>query len=150
MGASRALELSLGKAIRRLGRGQTQHPALHFPHRRTTFREGVLIWRGVWMRKFFLLALGWVLLVGGILITPMPIPIPLIGIVPFLLGCAILSQNSKVFRRFLQSVRHRYEWFSKRIEQTGHRMPGMVKHMIRRTNPIAHVRLARLRAYRKR
>ena len=101
------------------------------------------------MRRILLLILGWVLLIGGILITPMPIPIPLIGVVPFLLGCAILSQHSKVFRRFLQYIRHRYEWFSKRIEGMAHRMPVMVKHMIRRTNPKAHVRLARMRLHRK-
>jgi hypothetical protein len=101
------------------------------------------------MRKVLLLIVGWALLIGGIVITPMPIPIPLIGVVPFLLGCAILSQNSKAFRRFLQYVRHRYEWFSRRMEGVGHRMPGMVKHMIRRTNPIAHVRLARMRAHRR-
>jgi hypothetical protein len=102
------------------------------------------------MRRAFYLVVGWALLIGGLIITPMPIPIPLIGIVPVLVGCAILSQHSKVFRRFLQYLRHRYEWVSKRLEGVGHRMPQMVKHMIRRTNPIAHVRLARMRAHRRR
>ena len=102
------------------------------------------------MRRFFLLVLGWGLLIGGILITPTPIPIPFIGVVPFLLGCAILSQQSKAFRRFLQYIRHRFEWFSRTIEGPAHRMPDMVKHMLRRTNPKAHVRLARLRLHRKR
>jgi len=101
------------------------------------------------MRRYFYLVAGWALLIFGAAITPMPIPIPLIGLVPFLLGCAILSHHSKVFRRFLQYVRHRFEWFSLTIERTAHRMPGIVKHMIRRTNPIAHVRLARKRAHRK-
>ena len=101
------------------------------------------------MRRFFLLLAGWGLLIGGAIITPMPIPIPLIGVVPFLLGCAILSQHSKVFRRFLQYMRHRFEWLSKTMENAAHRMPAMVKHMIRRTNPKAHVRLARKRLHRK-
>ena len=101
------------------------------------------------MRRVFYLVLGWSLLIFGALITPMPIPIPLIGIVPFLVGCAILSQHSKVFRRFLQYIRHRFEWFSQTIEGVAHRMPQMVKHMIHRTNPRAHVRLARMRARRK-
>ena len=101
------------------------------------------------MKRAFYLVVGWLLLIGGILITPMPIPIPLIGLVPFLLGCAILSQHSKVFRRFLQSMRHRFEWFSTKMESVAHRMPEMVKHMLRRTNPRAHVRLARMRAHRK-
>lgn len=99
------------------------------------------------MKRVFYLVLGWLLLIGGLVITPMPIPIPLIGIVPFLIGCAILSQHSKVFRRFLQYMRHRFEWFSVTIERAAHRAPAMVKHMIRRTNPVAHVRLARMRAH---
>ena len=102
------------------------------------------------MRRIIYLIVGWGLLIFGAVITPMPIPIPLIGLVPFLLGCAILSQHSKVFRRFLQYLRHRFQWFSKAMEGPAHRMPAMVKHMIRRTNPIAHVRLARMRAHRRR
>jgi hypothetical protein len=102
------------------------------------------------LRRVLLLAVGWVCLIGGIIITPMPIPIPLIGIVPFLVGAAILSQHSKAFRRAFQYLRHRYEWFSAMMERGAHRTPVMVKHMIRRTNPVAHVRLARMRARRKR
>jgi uncharacterized membrane protein YbaN (DUF454 family) len=101
------------------------------------------------MRRVVYLVVGWTLLIFGAVITPMPIPIPLIGLVPFLLGCAILSQHSKVFRRFLQYLRHRFQWFSNTIEGAAHRMPVMVKHMIRRTNPVAHVRLARMRAKRR-
>ena len=98
------------------------------------------------MRRILYIIVGWVLVIFGILITPTPIPVPLIGVVPFLIGCAILSQHSKVFRRFLQYLRHRFEWLSKIMEGPAHRMPLMVKHMIRRTNPLAHVRLARMRA----
>jgi uncharacterized membrane protein YbaN (DUF454 family) len=101
------------------------------------------------MRRVAILAAGWTCLVVGIVLTPAPVPIPLIGIVPFLVGAAILCQHSKAFRRFFQYMRHRFEWFSKMIEGVAHRTPGMVKHMIRRTNPIAHVRLARLRAHRR-
>ena len=101
------------------------------------------------MKRILYLVLGWLLLIGGIVITPMPIPIPFIGIVPFLVGCAILSKHSKVFRRFLQYMRHRFEWFSHRIESVAHRMPMMVKHMLHRTNPRAHVRLNRMRKHRK-
>ena len=101
------------------------------------------------MKRVLYLIAGWLLLIGGLIITPMPIPIPLIGVVPVLLGCAILSQHSKVFRRFLQYMRHRFEWLSRSIENTAHRMPQMVKHMIHRTNPRAHVRRNRIRKHRK-
>ncbi len=102
------------------------------------------------MRRILYLIIGWICLIGGFLLCFVPLPIPLIGIVPFLIGAAILSQHSKPFRRAFQSLRHRFEWFSSTIERVAHRTPAMVKHMIRRTNPIAHVRLARLRAHRRR
>lgn len=102
------------------------------------------------MRRALLLAVGWVCLIGGFLLCFVPLPIPLIGIVPFLIGAAILSQHSKPFRRAFQYLRHRFEWFSQTIERVAHRTPDMVKHMVRRTNPIAHVRLARKKARRKR
>jgi uncharacterized membrane protein YbaN (DUF454 family) len=101
------------------------------------------------LRRILFLVIGWVCLVGGFLLCFVPLPIPLIGIVPFLIGAAILSQYSKPFRRAFQYLRHRFEWFSQTIERVAHRTPEMVRHMVHRTNPIAHVRLARKKARRK-
>ena len=100
------------------------------------------------MRKIILLIVGWFLVVVGLVLTPAPIPIPLIGIVPLLVGCAILSANSKNFRRMLQRLRRRFAFMSRWLEDVRHRMPRDVKTMIRRTNPRALFRLARLRHYR--
>jgi uncharacterized membrane protein YbaN (DUF454 family) len=100
------------------------------------------------MRKIILLIVGWFLVVVGLVLTPAPIPIPLIGIVPLLVGCAILSANSKNFRRMLQRLRQRFAFMSRWLEDVRHRMPRDVKTMIRRTNPRALFRLARLRHYR--
>ena len=97
------------------------------------------------MRRFFLLALGWLLLAVGLVLTPSPVPIPLIGIVPLLVGCAILSANSKSFRRALQRLRQRFSFMSRWLEGVRYRMPQDVKTMIRRTNPRALLRLARMR-----
>jgi hypothetical protein len=97
------------------------------------------------MRKLFLLAAGWLLVVVGLVLTPAPVPIPLIGVVPLLVGCAILSANSKTFRRALQRLRRRFGFLSRWLEDVRHRMPRQVKTMIRRTNPHALFRLARMR-----
>lgn len=97
------------------------------------------------MRKFFLLALGWLLVAVGLVLTPAPVPIPLIGILPLLVGCAILSANSKSFRRALQRLRQRFAFLSRWLEGVRHRMPHEVRIMIRRTNPHALYRLARMR-----
>ena len=97
------------------------------------------------MRKILLLTLGWLLVAVGAVVTPAPVPIPFIGIVPLLLGCAILSANSKSFRRALQRLRHRFTFASHWLEGVRHRMPHQVRIMIRRTNPRALLRLARMR-----
>jgi len=98
------------------------------------------------MWRFALLLAGWGLTLVGAVLLVTPIPIPLIGIMPLFIGLAILTRHSKLVRRVLQYWRHRWGWLSRRFEDFHHRAPGIVKHMIRRTNPIAHVRLARMRA----
>ena len=100
------------------------------------------------MRKILLLALGWLLMVVGLALTLSPVPIPLIGILPLLVGCAILSANSKSFRRALQRLRLRFSFASRWLEGVRNRMPYDVKTMIRRTNPRALLRLARRRRHR--
>jgi hypothetical protein len=100
-------------------------------------------------RKLFFLILGWGLFaVGGVTMIA-PIPIPLVGVVPFLLGCAILTHHSKTVRRAVQAVRHRFAFVSAYLEKRAHRFPGSVRRMMRRTNPLAIRRRARLRARRK-
>lgn len=98
------------------------------------------------MRRVLFLVAGWGLLVFGVLITPTPIPVPLIGVVPMLVGAAILTTHSKFFRRALTRARHRFQWISHFLEGMVHRTPAMVKHMVRRTNPHVLHRHARLRA----
>ena len=85
---------------------------------------------------------------AGLLLMFVPVPIPLIGALPLLLGLAILTANSKPFRRRLQAARHRFDWLSQAFERFAHRMPALVKTMIHKTRPLALLRHARLRARR--
>ncbi len=101
------------------------------------------------MRKVFFVGLGWVLVVVGAVLTPMPIPIPMIGIGPLLIGCAILTAHSKSFRRGLQRVRLRFAWLSRRFDQFTERGPQTVRVMVRRTTPVVLLRHARMRARHK-
>lgn len=96
------------------------------------------------MRKLSVIALGWALLIGGLLIIPMPVPVPLIGAVPMLLGCAILTSHSRYFRRGLQNLRHRSAFVSRSLEHLAHRGPHYAKVMIKRTNPHALRRYLRI------
>jgi uncharacterized membrane protein YbaN (DUF454 family) len=101
------------------------------------------------MLRLLYVICGWLLLVIGVVVTPMPVPIPMIGLAPFLVGCAILTRHSKWFRRGLQRVRHRFEWLSHRFEAFKERGPHAVRHMVRRTRPLVLHRRARMRARQK-
>jgi len=101
------------------------------------------------MRRIFFVVLGWTLIVIGAVITPTPIPIPLIGFGPILIGCAILTAHSKSFRRGLQRLRHRLGWLSRRFDHFTERGPLAVRHMVRRTHPVVIMRHARMRDRRK-
>jgi hypothetical protein len=71
--------------------------------------------------------------------------VPLIGIMPLLIGLAILTTHSKPVRRRLQFARHRFDWLSRAFDRFAHRGPAMVKAMIHRTRPHAVLRHERLR-----
>ena len=105
-------------------------------------------WDQIVQRTLWIIC-GWALVVTGLLLLPAPVPVPLIGVMPLLIGLAILTTHSKSVRRRLQFLRHRFDWLSRTVERFAHRAPAIVKHMIRRTNPLAHVRLARMRSHRR-
>jgi hypothetical protein len=104
--------------------------------------------RGV-MKKFLILAGGWFLTIVGGILTPIPLPLPFpLGIMMFLVGCAILTTHSKPFRRGVQYVRHHNGWLSRGLEKLIHRAPERVKTMEVVTRPVAMGRKARMQARR--
>lgn len=96
------------------------------------------------LRKILLLTAGWVLTLLGVLITPMPIPIPLIGLLPLCAGLAILIQNSRTMRRLIQRVRHRVRWISYMLEHFAHRLPKNIARILHRSHPAPIERHARI------
>ncbi|MGB8363408.1 MAG: hypothetical protein WCE20_02615 [Rhizomicrobium sp.] len=99
------------------------------------------------MKKFLILAGGWIVTIVGGILTPIPLPLPFpLGIMMFLAGCAILTTHSKTFRRGVQYIRHHNAWLSRALETITHRAPNRVKEMVHRTRPRAHGRHARMRA----
>ncbi len=102
------------------------------------------------MRKYFILTGGWVVTIVGALLTPLPLPLPFpVGIMLFLVGCAILTTHSKMFRRWIQHARHRNNWLSRGLEFVTRRAPAIVKNMVHKTRPHALGRQARKRARRE-
>lgn len=107
------------------------------------------LWRsgesvGSQLRKYFMLTLGWFLTILGIVLTPMPIPIPLIGILPFMAGLALLIHYSRNMRRFIQRVRHRVRWLSYMLEHFAHRAPKKIARILHRSHPAPIERHARI------
>jgi hypothetical protein len=98
------------------------------------------------LRKILLLTLGWILTVVGIVVTPMPIPIPLIGLLPLTAGLAILINNSRTMRRAIQRARHRVRWFSYMLEHFAHRLPKSISKILHRSHPASIVRKERIEA----
>ncbi|MEJ1967197.1 MAG: hypothetical protein WDN03_00960 [Rhizomicrobium sp.] len=96
------------------------------------------------MRKVLMLALGWVLTVVGIVLTPAPIPIPLAGLLPLAAGLAILINYSRTMRRAIQRMRHRVRWFSFMIEHAAHRLPRRIGLILHRSHPASIVRKERI------
>ena len=96
------------------------------------------------MRKVLLLALGWLLTAIGVVVTPMPIPIPLIGLLPLGAGLAILINNSRTMRRAIQRIRHRVRWFSYMLEHFTHRGPKVIGRILHRSHPAALARKERI------
>ena len=84
--------------------------------------------------------------VVGIVVTPMPIPIPLIGILPMMAGLALLIHYSRSMRRVIQRVRHRVRWISYMLEHFAHRAPKKIARILHRSHPASIERHARIQA----
>lgn len=101
------------------------------------------------MKRILIMAGGWTITVVGALVTSIPVPLPFpVGIMLFLIGCAILTTHSKPFRRLVQQLRHRNGWLSNGLEILTRRAPRQVKTMEAATRPVALGRKARMRARR--
>ena len=101
---------------------------------------------GMNLRKYFMLTVGWILTLVGIVVTPMPIPIPLIGLLPLMAGLAILINYSRTMRRIIQRVRHRVRWLSYMLEHFAHRAPKKIRAILARSHPRSIERRARIQS----
>jgi len=99
-------------------------------------------------RRVLMVVLAVFLMLAGIAMSPLPIPVP-IGLVTFVVGCAILIANSKSSRRFVQYLRHRNDWLSRVADYATHRAPAKFRSILHRTRPHALRRHQRLRARKK-
>lgn len=82
--------------------------------------------------KVWRLVLGWLLLIGGILVVPLPLPI---GLLMFLGGLSILVVESKAVRHFVRYLRRKNRWLDKRLSQFTDKAPESLQAVLRQTDP---------------
>lgn len=75
---------------------------------------------------------GWLLLIGGGILTPLPIPV---GLLMMALGLALMARDSRRVRYWLRTLRERYPRFSDGLTRKAGRMPRWLARVIRRTDP---------------
>lgn len=95
------------------------------------------IWRYVRMGAAILL------LIGGTVLAPTPIPI---GWAMIIVGLSMLVHESRWVRTRIRRLRARYPGFGEKLNQAKRYAPGFARRVIERTDPIRHQRRrARLR-----
>jgi hypothetical protein len=98
------------------------------------------------LRRLILVSLGTLLAAIGFVVIVLPVPIPLIGTVPFVIGCALLSANSHRVRRWIQRARYCFASLSGVFEHVAARAPTGLRRNLERTRPDALARRAEMAA----
>lgn len=81
-----------------------------------------------------MIGFGWMLLVPGIVLTPLPPPFTF-GIFLLVPGLAILIAYSKDMRRLVQALRARWGLLDRVLNAWENRVPGWMGRSLKRTNP---------------
>lgn len=77
------------------------------------------------------------LILGGAILAPTPIPI---GWVLILIGLSVLVHESQWVRKRIRRLRKRYPDFGKRLNQAKRFSPGFARRLIERTDPLRNRR----------
>ncbi|KZZ41931.1 MAG: hypothetical protein MK185_05995 [Saccharospirillaceae bacterium] len=72
------------------------------------------------------------LIILGIVITPLPIPL---GLLSILIGLSLLVSVVPSVRHWLIQLRRKYRQSSVRLNQIGKRMPAFLRELIEETDP---------------
>ena len=92
--------------------------------------------------RILMLALGWLLLIPGLVIVVLPPPFAF-GVFLVLPGVALLIANSKLMRRLIQRIRARNRFVDVSLHAVETRIPGWISRALKSTNPAAHARARR-------
>lgn len=95
------------------------------------------------MRSTLLISIGWILVIFGAVITPLPPPFAF-GLIMVVAGLSILAANSKPARRRIQLLRHQNPSFSELVSRIDAALPNAVAGIEKRTSPVPLERRQRI------
>ena len=80
----------------------------------------------------FRMVVAWFLIGSGLLVLPLPVPVGLLLIV---VGVTILANDNRRLGAWVRRLRGRHPRFSARLQGLEPHAPGMVRRLLRRTDP---------------
>lgn len=78
---------------------------------------------------------GVLLVMFGIIVTPLPIPF---GLLMILVGLSLLASSVPWVRQYLKALRQRYREFSGKLNRIKSKLPRFVRQLIEDTDPERH------------
>jgi hypothetical protein len=75
---------------------------------------------------------GWLLVISGGILTPLPIPV---GLLSLSLGLALLAHDSRRMQCWIRGLRQRFPGLSRRLVSLGNHAPAWLARVIRHTEP---------------
>jgi len=84
------------------------------------------------LRKPFRIMAGSLLVVTGVIVTPMPVPL---GIIMIIFGTSILVTELPFVRDHVRNLRRRFRAFSARLNHLKPRLPAFARRLIEETDP---------------
>lgn len=86
--------------------------------------------RAIW--QIILIVIGWLTVLVGLLIIPLPIPL---GLLLIIVGLSILTFQSQYLRGRIRQLRRRYGHFSMNVKRLTPRLPKLLRQAVEMTEP---------------
>lgn len=86
------------------------------------------------LKPLWILA-GSLLVIGGIIVTPMPLPL---GIIMIIFGTSILVTELPLVRLYVRQLRKRFTSLSARLNRLKPHLPSFARRLIEDTDPEQH------------
>jgi len=86
------------------------------------------------LSRITIVLVAWMLFIGGIIITPLPLPV---GQIMALVGLAVLATESRLIRQFCRGLRRRFPRLHIALSDHQHSLPSYLGRAVAMTDPAA-------------